>query len=74
MKLKNKLRRKLVAIETENKINIGDNLSYNGFNIGKILISKPLPFALIKLFDPDFKDFKDKELNCGEVKVKIASD
>ena len=30
--------------------------------IGKVLINEEYPFALIKLFDPDFSEFKDKEL------------
>ena len=40
---------------------------------GKILINNPYPFAIVKLFDPDFSDFKDKELSCGNAKVKIIN-
>jgi folate-binding protein YgfZ len=73
MKLKNKLRRRLLAIKTDEEINAGDDLNFGGIKIGKILINKPHPFALIKLYDPDFSDFKDKELNCGKVKAKIIN-
>ena len=73
MKLKNKLRRRLLAIKTDGDIEIGDELSFNEIKIGKILIKKPHSFALVKLFDPNFSDFKDKELNCGKVKAKIIN-
>jgi len=73
MKLKNKLRRRLLAIKTDGEIKIGDDLNFGKIKIGKILIDNPYPFALIKLFDPDFSDFKDKELNCGNIKAKIIS-
>jgi folate-binding protein YgfZ len=73
MKLKNKLRRRLLAVKADSEIQIGDDLKFNEKKVGKILINNPYPFALIKLFDPDFSDFKDKELNCGKAKVKIIS-
>ena len=73
MKLKNKLRRRLLAIKTDGDIEIGDELSFNEIKIGKILIKKPHSFALVKLFDPNFSDFKDKELSCGNAKVKIIN-
>lgn len=73
MKLKNKLRRRLLAIKTDGDIEIGDELYFNEIKIGKILIKKPHSFALVKLFDPNFSDFKDKDLNCGKVKAKIIN-
>ena len=73
MKLKNKLRRKLFAIKTDDKVKIGDDLTFNQKKIGKILISKPHPFALVKLFDPDFLIFKDKKLKCGGTEVQIIN-
>ena len=73
MKLKNKLRRRLFAIKTDGDVEVGDDLNFNKIKIGKILINKPHPFALVKLFDPDFLDFKDKELNCGKIKAKIVN-
>ena len=73
MKLKNKLRRRLLAIEAKGEIKIGDDLNFDEKKIGKILINEPYPFALVKLFDPDFLDFKDKELYCGKIKAKIVN-
>ena len=72
-KFQNKLRKKLLAIKIDGDIEVGEDLKFGEIKIGKILIDKPHSFALVKLFDPDFSDFKDKELNCGKVKVKIIS-
>ena len=72
MKLKNKLRKKLLAIQANGEIGIGDEISFGKIKVGKILIDKPYPFALIKLSDPDFTIFKNKELACGNFKVKIV--
>ena len=73
MKLKNKLRRRLLPLKTDEEIKIGEDLNFGEIKIGKILINNPYPFALVKLFDPDFSDFKDKELKCGNAKVKIIN-
>ena len=73
MKLKNKLRRRLLAIKTDGEVLIGDELNFGDKKIGKILIDKPYPFALIKLFDPDFLDFKYKELKIRKVKINIVN-
>ena len=71
MKLKNKLRKKLVPIETNSKLIEGSEIFFNEKLIGKLLISEPYPFALINLFNPDFEEFSDKELTCDNQKVKI---
>ena len=73
MKLKNKLRRRLLPLKTDEEIKIGEDLNFGEIKIGKILINNPYPFALVKLFDPDFSDFRDKELYCGNAKVKIIN-
>ena len=73
MKLKNKLRKRLLAIKTDGYVKVGEDLKFGEIKIGKILIDKPHSFALVKLFDPNFSDFKDKELDCGKVKVKIIN-
>ena len=39
--------------------------------IGKIVIDKPYSFGLIKVVDPDIKEFINIELSCGTSKVKI---
>ena len=71
MKLKNKLRRKLMPIKVKGKISIGSEIMFNNLKIGKVLISEPYPFALIKLFDPEFSEFKDKEMQADGSKVKL---
>jgi hypothetical protein len=73
MKLKNKIRRQLMSIKIEKNVKIGDEIKYNDSVIGKILIDKPYPFALIKLFDPDFSDFKDKKLKINDSNAEIIS-
>tara|TARA_B100000963_G_C22625301_1_gene672020 strand:- start:2063 stop:2956 length:894 start_codon:yes stop_codon:yes gene_type:complete len=71
MKLKNKLRRRLFPILTDQNLNLGDELKYNDTIIGKVLINKPLPFALIKLFNPDFIEFYKKEISINNMKVEL---
>ena len=71
MKLKNKLRKKLVPLKSDKKLNIGSDVNYNDVKIGTVLISEPYPFALIKLFDPDFSEFKDKDLLIDNNTSKI---
>ena len=71
MKLKNKIRRQLMSIRTEKNVKIGDEIKYNDNLIGKILIDKPYPFALINLFNPDFSVFKDKKLKINDSNVEI---
>ena len=50
---------------------VGTDLNFNNKKIGQVLIGEPYPFALIKLFDPDFSEFKDKEISIDNVKVKL---
>ena len=71
MKLKNKLRRRLLPISSSEKLNIGDEILYNNKKIGKILIDKPYPFGLIKVLDPDLKEFESKELIVNNKQCKI---
>ena len=73
MKLKNKIRRQLMSVKTENDIKIGDEIKFNDSVIGRVLIDKPYPFALIKLFDPEFSLFKDKQLKIKSHIIKIIS-
>ena len=64
---------KLMSIKTEKSVKIGDEIKYNDNVIGKILIDKPYPFALIKLFDPEFSVFKDKTLKINNDNAEIIS-
>ena len=71
MKLKNKLRRRLLPISSSKKLNIGDEITFNNIKIGKILIDQPYPFGLIKVFEPNLEDFKDKVLLANNKECKI---
>ena len=73
MKLKNKLRRRLFAVKADTKVSIGDSLSFENKEVGKILIDKPFPFALIKLYDPNILSFKSKEIYIRNKKVQIIN-
>ena len=74
MKLKNKLRKRLLPIKSNFKLNFEDELAFNDIKVGKILICDPYPFALIKLFDPDFNIFKNKKINISNGYVRIIND
>ena len=71
MKLKNKLRRRLLPISSSEKLNIGDEITFNNVKIGKILIDQPYPFGLIKVLEPNLEDFKDKKLLANNKECKI---
>ena len=71
MKLKNKVRRKLIPITAKNTLKIADEIKFKDQIIGKILIDGVYPFALIKLFDPDFSEFYKEDLKVGETSVQI---
>ncbi len=62
MRLKNKLRKKLLPIKSQKRLKIGSAVNFNNFKIGTLLINEPYPFALIKLIDPDYSEFKDMDL------------
>ena len=71
MKLKNKVRKKLFAIKSNNKLKIGSDINFNNIKIGQILIDEPYPFGLIKIIDPDLSEYKDKDLLINDSKSKI---
>ena len=53
MKLKNKLRKRLLAMLHQIMLlKISDEIKFNDQIVGKVLIDGQYPFALIKLFDP----------------------
>ena len=72
IKLRNKLRRRILPVQKiTGEISENDTIKYKGGEIGKIMINKPYSFALIKVVDPDLKEFNNTELVCGTSKVKI---
>ena len=72
IKLRNKLRRRLLPVhKITGEVSENEIIKYKDNEIGKIMISKPYSFALVKVVDPDLKEFSNKELICGNSKVKI---
>ena len=72
IKLRNKLRRRILPIKKiSGELNENDTIKYKNKEIGKILITKPYTFGLIKIVEPDLKEFADIELECDKSKVKI---
>ena len=72
IKLRNKLRRRILPVQKiTGEILENDIIKYKDNEIGRIMISKPYSFALIKVVDPDLNEFSNKELVCGNSKVKI---
>jgi len=71
MKLKEKLRRRLLPISSNEKLNLGEEIFYNKNKIGKILIEQPYPFCLVKVIDPNIEEFENKELLANNKKCKI---
>ena len=67
----NGFRKKLKPIKVDCEIKIGDEIKYNDLIIGKILIDKPVPFALIKLFEPEFSLIKDQKLKINNSEVQL---
>ena len=58
-------------VYSSEKLKIGEEIIYNKNKIGKIIIDKPYPFALIKVVDPNLEEFENKELFSNKKKCKI---
>ena len=72
IKLRNKLRRRLLPVKKiTGEFYENDIIKYKNNEIGKLVISKPYSFALIKVVEPNLKEFINVELMCGNSKVKI---
>jgi len=72
IKLRNKLRRRILPVKKiVGEISENDIIKYKGSEIGKIIISTPYSFALVKVVEPDLNEFANTELICGKSKVKI---
>ena len=72
IKLRNKLRRRILPVQKiSGEISENDIIKYKDLEIGKIMISKPYSFGLIKIVDPDIEEFNNIDLVCGNSKIKI---
>ena len=70
MKLKNKIRKRLIPIETKDDVKSGSEISFKNENIGKVLIGGEYPFALIK-FGEHEKNYIGKDLICDGFNIKL---
>ena len=70
IKLKNKLSKRLLPISAiDGKLTEGESIYYNENEIGKVLIEKEYPFALIKYLDENFN--VEFEFNTKKASIKI---
>ena len=70
IKLKNKLSKRLLPISMiDGKLTEGESIYYNNNEIGKVLIDKEYPFALIKYLDENFNGKSD--FNTKDASIKI---
>ena len=71
MKLKNKLRKRLLPVTSNKLLKISDEIKFNDQTVGKVFIDGQYPFALIKLFDPNFEIFSKHNLKVQDSNVQI---
>ena len=70
IKLKNKLSKRLLPIDIiKGELTEGESIYYNDNEIGKVLIDKQYPFALIKYLDENFNEKAD--FNTKDATIKI---
>jgi hypothetical protein len=74
IKLKNKLSKRLLPIEIiEGQLSENEKIFNNDIEIGKVLIDKNYPFALIKFLDKNFDKNKVYKLSNSTFKIIIPS-
>ena len=74
IKLKNKLSKRLLPIEIiEGQLSEDEKIYNNDIEIGKVLIDKNYPFALIKFLDKNFDKNKIYKLSNSTFKIIIPS-
>ena len=72
IKLRSKLRRRLLPVKLiKGKINENEVIKFQNFEVGRILIDQPYPFAIVKLTDPNINKFLNENLQCEYGTVKI---
>jgi folate-binding protein YgfZ len=72
IKLKNKLSKRLLPIEIiEGNLSEDEKIYNNDVEIGKVLIDKKYPFALIKFIDKNFDINKIYKANNGSFKIFV---
>ena len=69
IKLKNKLSKRLLPIQLIEGELKDEIIKFNDHEIGKVLINKKFPFALIKYLNENFNE--KNEFNCGNARIKV---
>ena len=69
IKLKNKLSKRLLPIQLIEGELKDEIIKFNDHEIGKVLINKKFPFALIKYSNENFNE--KNEFNCGNARIKV---
>ena len=72
MKVGNKLRKRLFPLKTSNELRDGSEIFFKNKVIGKVMISKPKAFGLIKLYDPNIESFLDEDLKCNNSNINLV--
>ena len=72
MKLGSKLRRRILPLKTSDELKDGSEIFFKNKVIGKVMISKPKAFGLIKLYDPNIESFLDEDLKCNNSNVNLV--
>ncbi|MDA7734331.1 folate-binding protein [Candidatus Pelagibacter sp.] len=71
IKLKNKLSKRLLPINiVKGELTEGENIYYNDNEIGKVLIDKQYPFALIKYLDENFNEKANFNTKNAIIKIE----
>ena len=71
IKLKNKLSKRLFPINIINgKLNLDENIYFEEYKIGKVLIEKGYPFALIKYLDKNFNEKNVYKTKNASINIK----
>ena len=52
---------------------MNSEILFDNKKIGQIIIGGTYPFALINLYQPNFEEFKDKEIFINNNKISIIS-
>ena len=74
IKLKNKLSKRLLPINIiKGELIEGESIYYNNNEIGKVLIEKDYPFALIKYLDENFNENFEFITKEGLIKIKTPN-
>ena len=71
MKNKDKLSKRIFSLKSEKNLKEDNEILFENKVVGKILISEPKTFALIKINEPSLNILTTKDLKCNGFKVNL---